>query len=211
MKFNTSKWKSLRQRNINNITYTILALSSTEHCKYLHESYYSLTLNGLSTLKTLLPKPGLIKWNINIKVPSAFKSLDSYHVVVSNRWMGSLYVKKWPHAVLVKCNVKPSQWSGVIYKIWVAIKPCGSVQCGYCTCMAGLSEVCKTIIGAVLYKAMHEISTLAEISCTSLSNKWLPATVKKTVSPSQLSEIDFQLFKIDKCQSAISQPKRVKL
>jgi len=47
--------------------------------------------------------------------------------------------------------------------------------------MAGLTEVCNHV-GAVLYKTMHEISTLAEISCTSLSNKWLPATIKKKLS-----------------------------
>ena len=60
----------------------------------------------------------------------AFKSLDSYHMVVSNGWMGSLRVKKWLHAVVVICDVKPSQRSGIIYKTWVALKPCGSVQCG---------------------------------------------------------------------------------
>ena len=48
---------------------------------------------------------------------------------MDHRWMGSLYVKKWTHAVLVKCDVKPSQRSGTMYKTWVAVKPCGSVQC----------------------------------------------------------------------------------
>ena len=100
----------------------------------------------------------------------AFKSLDNYRMVVSSGWMGSLYVKKWPHATIVKCEVKPSQRSGVIYKSWVAFKPCGSVQCGHCTCMAGLSEVCNHV-GAVLYKAMHEVSVLSEVSCTSLPNR----------------------------------------
>ena len=57
----------------------------------------------------------------------AFKSLDGYLMVVSSGWMGSLYVKKWTHAVLVKCDVKPSQRSGTVYKTWVAVKPCGSV------------------------------------------------------------------------------------
>ena len=122
----------------------------------------------------------------------AFKSLDGYQMVVSNGWIGSLYVKKWTHAVLVKCNVKPSQHSGTIYKTWVAVKPCGSVQCGHCTCMAGLSEVCNHV-GAVLYKIMHEVFMQPEISCTSLPNKWLPATVKKSVAPAQICDIDFWL------------------
>ena len=131
-------------------------------------------------------------------------------MVFSDGWMGSLNVKKWTNTVLVKCDVKPSQRSGIIYKTWVAIKPCGSVVCGHCTCMAGLSEVCNHV-GAVLYKTMHEVSTTSEISCTSLPNKWLPATVKKTVSPAQVRNIDFQLHKVDKCKSTIPEPKRIKL
>jgi len=95
-------------------------------------------------------------------------------------------------ATVVKCDVKPSQRSGVIYKSWVAIKSCGSVQCGHCMCIA---EVCNHV-GAVLYKTMHEVSVLSELSCTSLPNRWLPA-VKKTVSPSQVSDIDFRLHKVD--------------
>ena len=54
---------------------------------------------------------------INASNPQrAFKSLDSYHMVVSSGWMGSLYVKKWTRAMLVKCDVKPSQRSRTIYK-----------------------------------------------------------------------------------------------
>ena len=148
---------------------------------------------------------------INCNDPQrAFKSLDSYHMVFSDGWMGSLNVKKWTNAVLVKCDVKPSQRSGLIYKTWVAIKPCGLVVCGHCTCMAGLSEVCNHV-GVVLYKTMHEVSTASEISCTSLPNKWLPATVKKTVSPAQVRNIDFRLHKVDKCKSTIPEPKRIKL
>lgn len=131
-------------------------------------------------------------------------------MVFSEGWMGNFNVKKCTNAVLVKCDVKPSQRSGIIYKTWVAIKPCGSVLCGHCTCMAGLSEVCNHV-GAVLYKTMHEVSTASEISCTSLPNKWLPATVKKTVSPAQVRDIDFRLHKVDKCHSTISEPKRIKL
>jgi len=76
--------------------------------------------------------------------------------------------------------------------------------------MAGLSEVCNHV-GAVLYKTMYEVSVLSQVSCTSLPNRWLSATVKKTVSPSQVSDIDFRLHKVNRCESVISQPKRVKL
>jgi len=73
--------------------------------------------------------------------------------------------------------------------------------------MAGLSEVCNHV-SAVLYKTMH---VLSEVSCTSLPNTWLAATVKKTVPPSQVSDFDFWLRKVNRCESVISQPKRVKL
>ena len=106
--------------------------------------------------------------------------------------------------------VKPSQRSGVTYKTWVAIKPCRSVLCGHCTSMAGLSEVCNHG-SAVLYKTMHEVSTASEISCTSLPNKWLQATVKKTVTPAPVQNIDFQLHKVDECKSTIPEPKTIKL
>ena len=140
----------------------------------------------------------------------AFKSLDSYHMVCSDGWMGSLNVKKCRNTVLFKCDVKPSQRSGVIYKPWVAVKPCGSVQYGHCTCMAGLSEVCNHV-GAVLYKTMHVVAATSELSCTSLPNTWLPASVKKTVSPAPLKDTNFRLKKVDQCKSMISKPKRVKL
>jgi len=73
--------------------------------------------------------------------------------------------------------------------------------------MAGLSEVCNHV-GAVFYKTMRVAS---ELSCTSLPNAWLPATVKKTVSPAPLKDINFRLNKVDQCSSTISKPKRVKL
>ena len=58
---------------------------------------------------------------------------------------------------------------------------------------------------------MHNVFVQPEISCTSLPNKWLPATVKKTVAPAQICDIDFRLHKVNKCQSAISKPKTVKV
>ena len=71
----------------------------------------------------------------------------------------------------IRCDVKPSQRSGVIYKTRVAVKQCGSVLCGHCTCIAGLSEVCNHV-GAVLYKTMHVVTTTSELSCRSLLNAW---------------------------------------
>ena len=42
-------------------------------------------------------------------------------------------------------------------------------------------------------------------------NIWLQATVKKTVSSSQISDIDFRVRKLNKYESAITNPKRIKL
>ena len=93
----------------------------------------------------------------------------------------------------------------------MAIKSCGAVQCGHCTCIAGLSMVCNHVGEVALYKVIHEASMLSEIPCTSLPNKWLPATVNKTVSPSQISDTDFRVRMLNKFESAIADPKRIKL
>jgi len=61
-------------------------------------------------------------------------------------WMSSLQTKTWASTVVVRGEVKPLQCSGVLYKIWVAVeKKSGKVISGYCTCMAGLSEVCNHV------------------------------------------------------------------
>lgn len=137
---------------------------------------------------------------------NAFKSLDAYRMVCSEGWMSTLGVKEWPNAVVLKCDVKPSQKSGKLYKTWVAVKRDGSVVTGHCTCMAGLSEVCNHV-GAILYKCMQEtpLQSSSEMSCTSLPCQWLPA--KKNVAPAELTEIDFRLPKLDKCKSTVLQPK----
>ena len=75
----------------------------------------------------------------------------------------------------------------------------------------GLSMVCNHVGEVALYNVMHEASMLSEISCTSLPIKWLPATVNRTVSPSQISDIDFRVRKLNKGESAIADPKRIKL
>ena len=87
----------------------------------------------------------------------AFKSLDGYLMVVSSGWMGSLYVKKWTHAVLVKCDVKPSQRSGTVYKTWVAVKP----RCAFLLC--GLKKMCILRKFKLIHHFLKQMSSLQTI------------------------------------------------
>ena len=44
----------------------------------------------------------------------AISGLNGYYMVVSNEYGWEVYLRKWTHAVLVKCDVKPSQHSGTV-------------------------------------------------------------------------------------------------
>ena len=77
--------------------------------------------------------------------PAAFKSLDAFRMVCAEGWLSTLTIKDCPSTVVVKGFVKLSQRSGVLYETLVAVKHNGSVLCGHCTCMVGLSEVCNHI------------------------------------------------------------------
>ena len=55
---------------------------------------------------------------------------------------------------------------------WVAVRMNGSVECGHCTCMAGLAETCSHI-AALLYWLETAVRIAHNTSCTSKENKWL--------------------------------------
>ena len=99
--------------------------------------------------------------------------------------------------MIVRGDTKPSQRSGVLYKIWVAILNSGAILSGHCTCMAGISEVCNHV-GALLYKCMQQKT---DMSSTSAPNKWLPA--RKNVNPVEASDLVFKTPKLDECNSKI--------
>ena len=61
-------------------------------------------------------------------------------------------------------------------KPWVAIMKNGSVECGHCTCMAGLGETCSHI-SAILYWLETAARIHNETTCTSKSNSWLPPSL----------------------------------
>lgn len=140
---------------------------------------------------------------------NAFKSLVAYRMVCSEGWLSTLGVKQCPSAVILKCDVKPSQRSGTLYRTWVAVKGYGSVVTGHCTCMAGLSEICNHA-GTILYKCMQEAPQRnnSETSCTSMPCQWLPT--RKKVAPAMLRDINFHIPQLDKCKSIIPEPKRRK-
>ena len=142
---------------------------------------------------------------------NAFKSLDAYRTVCSEGWTSNISTKSWQDqgVIVLKCDIKPSQKSGMLYDTWVAIKANGHIITGHCTCMAGLSEVCNHV-GAVLYKCMHEfpLTDDSDATCTSLPCKWIAPT--KKVLPAKLADIDFQIPQLDKCKSLLSQPKKRK-
>ena len=61
-------------------------------------------------------------------------------------------------------------------KPWVAIRKNGSVECGHCTCMAGLGET-YSHISAILYWLETAARIHNETTCTSKSNSWLPPSL----------------------------------
>ena len=61
-------------------------------------------------------------------------------------------------------------------KLWVAIKKSGTVECGHCTCMAGLAETCSHV-AAILYWLETAVRIREETTCTSKPNSWLPPSL----------------------------------
>ena len=47
---------------------------------------------------------------------NALKSLDPYQTLCSEGWLSTLRVKEWPNAVVLKCDIKPSQTSESLYR-----------------------------------------------------------------------------------------------
>ena len=118
---------------------------------------------------------------IIINLQRAIKSLGSYHMVVSDGWVGSLY----------KCE-KVAYWSKPsISAEWfniqsqVAIKTCGSVQWCHCTCVTGLSEVWWCSINARSF--FYAIKSCFAHHCQHL----VASNSKKTIPPSKVCDIDF--------------------
>ena len=57
-------------------------------------------------------------------------------------------------------------------KPWVAVWKSGRVECGHCTCMAGLAESCSHI-AALLYWLETAVRINNETTCTSKPNDWI--------------------------------------
>lgn len=61
-------------------------------------------------------------------------------------------------------------------KPWVVIRKNGMVECGHCTCMAGLAETCSHV-AAILFWLETAIRVHKETTCTSKPNSWLPPSL----------------------------------
>ncbi len=69
----------------------------------------------------------------------------------------------------------------------------GTVECGYCTCMTGLTKTCSHV-ATILYWLETAIRISDDVSCTSKPNKWLspmPDLAKYTRSPTPLPQTNF--------------------
>ena len=77
-------------------------------------------------------------------------------------------------------------------KPWVAIRKNGMVECGHCTCMAGLAETCSHV-AAILFWLETAIHVHKETTCTSKPNSWLPPslpTARQKVPFITMEELD---------------------
>lgn len=76
---------------------------------------------------------------------------------------------------------------------WFIAAPDGSIDCGHCTCMAGVGEVCSHI-GALLFAVDFITQNKCNTSCTDVRSFWnVPKVTKVDYKPIQ--EINFgQIF-----------------
>ena len=66
----------------------------------------------------------------------------------------------------------------------------GEVNCGHCTCMAGLSETC-TRVAAVLFYLEDCARVQSSLSCTQAECKWIIPSYLEEVEYRTIEEIDF--------------------
>jgi hypothetical protein len=105
-----------------------------------------------------------------------YKSLEAYKYFVDG-WVletGWLLIQD---VFLLVGKVKHSYAiSSTPLKPWVLVRKSGTVECGHCTCMAGLAETCSHV-AAILYWLETAVRIKAGITCTSQPNAWLPQSM----------------------------------
>lgn len=101
-----------------------------------------------------------------------YKSLDAYKYFIDG-WVVETAWKFYGDTFLLTGKVKHSYaMSQTPLKPWVAVNRSGVVECGHCTCMAGLAETCSHV-AAILYWLETAIRINSETTCTSKPNSWL--------------------------------------
>ena len=134
---------------------------------------------------------------VTLEQAKNYKSVDSYSYfscgwVLSTQW--KLYAEE--EIVLVVGKVRHSYAATKDpLKPWVLIICSGTVLVGHCTCMAGLAEICSTI----LHWVESAVRIHKKVACTSKENKWIMSTPKENIPYLELREINFRA------------PKRLKL
>ena len=121
-----------------------------------------------------------------------YKSLDAYKYFVDG-WVLETSWKLYGDIFLLVGKVQHSYaLRETPLKPWVAIKKNGMVECGHCTCMAGLAETCSHV-AAILFWLETAIRVHEETTCTSKTNSWLPPsmpTARQKVPYTTMEELE---------------------
>lgn len=105
-----------------------------------------------------------------------YKSLEAYKYFIDG-WVLETSWKLFGDVFLLLGKVKHSYaLRETPLRPWVAIKKSGTVECGHCTCMAGLAETCSHV-AAILYWLETAVRVREETTCTSRPNSWLPPSL----------------------------------
>lgn len=105
-----------------------------------------------------------------------YKSLNAYKYFIDG-WVLDVHWKVYGDIFLLVGKVQHSYTvSQKPLKPWVAIRKSGIVECGHCTCMAGLAESCSHV-AAILYWLETAVRIHEQTSSTSRPNAWLPQSM----------------------------------
>lgn len=133
-----------------------------------------------------------------------YKSLTAYRYFIDG-WVLETWWKAYDDIFLLTGRVKHSYASSKQpLQPWVGIRKNGTVECGHCTCMAGLAETCSHV-AAILYWLETAIRIHDGTSCTSKTNSWLPPSLPKACPEVPYVTLE-ELEKISQRQSNMDPP-----
>ena len=107
-----------------------------------------------------------------------YKSITAYKYFIDG-WVLDTRWKGYNDIFLLVGRVKHSYSASKLpLQPWAAIRKNGTIECGHCTCMAGLAETCSHI-AAILYWLETAVRINKNTSCTSKPNGWFPPSLPK--------------------------------